>query len=331
MELTPQRLREVEFRQAWRGYDEEEVDELLERVAAGLEDFERRIREATERAVRAEQRASEGGDTDETLRRTLVLAQRTADAAISEANERAAQLVSDAESKAVALVADADAEARRITEESESRLRDNVSSLESARSTLQDDVDALGRYLEDERGRVRTTLQALVERIDADLRTDAPAPPQSAISVPEPAPEPIVEAEPAAEVDDQVDAQTDAEEAEEPADIDLVEAERSPDDEVDNDAEATEGEPTKAHDVLANGDDEEDEDELVLSGPGREIDTEDDAFFAQLRGALDDDEPLGPRDDEPQPNHVGAPAALFDQEHPEGRLGPFLRRKRREA
>ena len=33
MELTPQRLREVEFKERWRGYDPEEVDDLLERVA----------------------------------------------------------------------------------------------------------------------------------------------------------------------------------------------------------------------------------------------------------------------------------------------------------
>src|SRR2546428_10987851 len=92
MELTPQRLREVEFKERWRGYDPEEVDDLLERVAAGLEEFENRVRQATQRAVRAEQRASEGGDTRETLRRTLVLAQRTADAAPPDPQGRAKQL-----------------------------------------------------------------------------------------------------------------------------------------------------------------------------------------------------------------------------------------------
>ena len=348
MELTPQRLREVEFKERWRGYDPEEVDDLLERVAAGLEDFENRVRQATERAVRAEQRASEGSDTDETLRRTLVLAQRTADAAIADADERAKQLVADAEHQSATMVSDAEAEARRITAENETRLRENVSSLESARSTLQRDVDTLERYLADERERIRTTLQALIQRIDGDLRPDGPVPTVSEVEVPEPPPA-VDEAAP-----DTADERDGAEDespapaeapAEAPAAIDLAGAERAPD---------REGDATQAHDVLADDSTDEDagattgpaakaftadpasatgaEHDLVLSGPGRDIDTDDDGFFAQLRGALDDDEPLGPRDDEPVPNHVGASGpALFDQEGAEeGRLGPFLRRKRRD-
>jgi DivIVA domain-containing protein len=394
MELTPQRLREVEFKERWRGYDPEEVDDLLERVAAGLEDFESRVRQATERAVRAEQRASEGSDTDETLRRTLVLAQRTADAAIADAEararelvadaeqraaamvteaeqrstttvtdaeqrsttavtdaeQRAAAMVTDAEQRATAMVTDAEAEARRITDENETRLRENVSSLESARSKLQDDVDMLGRYLTDERERLRTALNALIARVDTDLQPDRSAPAVSEIEVPEPAPIAEEHAEAPADVADPA-------EADEPASIDLAEAERGPD---------GEGDATQAHDALAeDGGDAADvihagegavtghansetadsetakadtadaisvDHDLVLSGPGRDIDTDDDAFFAQLRGALDDDEPLGPRDEEPVPNHVGAPGPpLFDQEVPEqGRLGPFLRRKRRD-
>jgi cell division initiation protein len=302
MELTPQRLREVEFKERWRGYDPEEVDDLLERVAAGIEDIENRVRQATERAARAEEQASGGGEADETLRRTLVLAQRTADAAIADANERAAALVQEAEARAATLVAEAEAEAHRLTEETEKRLRENVGTLEAARSTLQADVDSLGRHLAEERERLRATLHALIDRIDGDLQAGG-APALAEVEVPEP-PDP-----PAA-----------------------IEAEAPGDD------DAAPGEDTQAHDVLADdvvADDvvDDDEPELILSGPGRDIDTGDDAFFAQLRGALDDDAPLGPRDDEPVANRVGPPGpALFDQEGADdGRLGPFLRRKRRDG
>jgi DivIVA domain-containing protein len=310
MELTPQRLREVEFKERWRGYDPEEVDDLLERVAAGIEDIESRVRQATERAARAEREASGSTETDETLRRTLVLAQRTADAAIADANERATALVAEAEQRAASVISEAEAEARRITEETEKRLRDNVSSLESARTTLQDDVDALGRHLAAERERVRATLQKLIEQVDGDLQSAA-APAVREVEIPEQQTEP--EPEPATGADETPDGVEAAAEGDEADD---------------------EGEPTQAHDVLAAADDTaDDEPELVLSGPGREIDTGDDAFFAQLRGALEDDAPLGPRDDEPVSHRVGSSGpALFDQEgSDEGRLGPFLRRKRRDT
>src|SRR5438874_13697260 len=139
MELTPQRLREVEFKERWRGYDPEEVDDLLERVAAGLEDFENRVRQATERAVRAEQRASEGSDTDETLRRTLVLAQRTADAAIADAEERAKQLVADAEQRATATVTDAEQRATATLTDADPRATATLSEAEAEARPITDE------------------------------------------------------------------------------------------------------------------------------------------------------------------------------------------------
>jgi DivIVA domain-containing protein len=55
MELTPEDLREVEFRERFRGYDPDEVDDFLERAAAGLAELRARVRELTERAEKAEE------------------------------------------------------------------------------------------------------------------------------------------------------------------------------------------------------------------------------------------------------------------------------------
>ncbi|HEY8545923.1 MAG TPA: DivIVA domain-containing protein, partial [Acidimicrobiales bacterium] len=99
MELTPQALHDVEFREARRGgYNTHDVDDFLERVAVGVGQLQDRLREAYHRAEAAEGRLAEmqrqldelqrnrpvdkAADADETLRRTLVLAQRTADATI---------------------------------------------------------------------------------------------------------------------------------------------------------------------------------------------------------------------------------------------------------
>ena len=79
MDVSPKMLRDVEFREKMRGYHPEDVDQFLEQVAAGVEVLQDRLRQAVERAQRAEAAAAEAGDSDETLRKTLVLAQRTAD------------------------------------------------------------------------------------------------------------------------------------------------------------------------------------------------------------------------------------------------------------
>ena len=107
-------------------------------------------------------------ESEDTLRRTLVLAQRTADAAIAEANAeaaaagqrharaprpnersshdqrgkraRVAKLLSDAEAQAAFLRTETEAELRRMAEERREPLMDELRQLERTRSFLQDDV-----------------------------------------------------------------------------------------------------------------------------------------------------------------------------------------------
>ncbi|MEZ5233119.1 MAG: DivIVA domain-containing protein [Acidimicrobiales bacterium] len=107
MDVTPKLLEDVEFREKFRGYDPEEVDEFLERVSIAFGQLQERVRDLSEqvesangRAARAEARARDSSDADDTLRRTLVLAQRTADAAIKEAEENAAAIIAAAEAQA---------------------------------------------------------------------------------------------------------------------------------------------------------------------------------------------------------------------------------------
>src|SRR5947208_5171634 len=136
MDVTPQVINEVEFHQKMRGYDPDEVDDFLERIAVAVEQFQERIRAAEQRAVAAERHANELGqrmkggapataaqataapstidDDTETIRRTLVLAQRTADAAIKEAEEEAAHTLQTAHDQVQRLYADAQDQARKL-------------------------------------------------------------------------------------------------------------------------------------------------------------------------------------------------------------------------
>ena len=176
MDVSPRTLREVEFREKIRGYHPEDVDEFLERVAAGLEILQERLRQATERAVRAEQRAAETTEGDDAMRRTLVLAQRTADAAVQEARAQAARLLSDAEAQAQAVRAEAADHARRTIDDATREAWAQVGRLETARDQLRGEIAGLERYLQEERVRLRTLLHEAVRQIDESIPSLSPAP-----------------------------------------------------------------------------------------------------------------------------------------------------------
>ena len=184
MDITPQLLKEVKFSESWRGYDREEVDEFLERVGAGVAAVQGRLREAIDRAEAAEARAIALGnrsEAEETLRRTLVLAQRTADAAVAEANEtaaravaeaeaRAARIIGDADAHAATLRAEADAEVRRVVESTRAPLVEEIKELERTRGFLRDDIGLLERHVSDQRLRLHAEIADLQRLLDEPSR-----------------------------------------------------------------------------------------------------------------------------------------------------------------
>lgn len=267
-ELTPAYLREgVEFSVKLRGYDLEQVDELLDRVADAIETLQRELRQTVERAARAEQLAADNAETDRALRRTLLVAQRTADEVIAEAEAAAERRREEAEATARSIIVAAEADAARLASEAQRRLRDDIAALESARDALQADVDALDRYLTEERDRLRRLADASLTASPAPAPTDVVVPPAPVVPTavtPEPEP-PVVEP----------DAPGDAE------------AEPAGEAAVIGTAEVIERE----------GDEEPVDIEVPDDASSLDVHPHDDAFLAELRKASDDEEPLGPRDD----------------------------------
>lgn len=121
-ELSPL-FQEIEFHERFRGYDPDEVDAYVDRVAKAAAVVRGRLTELHERVEAAESRgggAAPRSEAEETLTRTLVLAQRTADAAIAEAREEADRLTSDAAAGAQAILSAAETEATAMVREAQS-------------------------------------------------------------------------------------------------------------------------------------------------------------------------------------------------------------------
>jgi DivIVA domain-containing protein len=183
MELTPQTLQSVEFREARRGgYNTRDVDDFIERVAAGVGHLNERVRSAEARAEAADARvadiqreleevrrrpvAAESSETDETLRRTLVLAQRTADATIKEAKEEANRVLSEAREEAAHTRAEAEAEARRGADSARVSAQAEVETLLASRDKLTVDIERLNKRLGEQRIGIQTGITELQRLLD---------------------------------------------------------------------------------------------------------------------------------------------------------------------
>jgi cell division initiation protein len=156
MEISGRILREVEFRDRLRGYDTDEVDEYLEKVAVAVDELVAELGAVRDKLVRH----SETGVDDDSLRRVLVLAQRTADLAVREAREEAAALIEDARLEATALTAEAREEAGRMRADAEGDARAQIGALEARRVELNRQVEELERTAAVERSRLSEALNA---------------------------------------------------------------------------------------------------------------------------------------------------------------------------
>ncbi len=265
-DTTAKSILEVRFREKVRGYHQGDVDAFVSQVAATVEELQVRAAAAEAKVADLESRVNEGAEADDSLRRTLVLAQRTADLAVQEARAEAAKLVGEAEEQRDNLLAQMADMRSRMVAEVEAEVRAEQDRLFALRSALQADVEALRAHFERERERLRIYFNDQLRRLDEGEPGVAAAPEMEAPAPP---------------------AATPAPEA----------------------AEAGE------HQAPAAGEE----------GAA----AEEDPFLAELRRAVTDDEPLGPRETPPPDDEDDDGFDLFAQGGDQaGRFGSRRRRRR---
>ncbi|MHB8243912.1 MAG: DivIVA domain-containing protein [Acidimicrobiales bacterium] len=171
MELTSEVVRQVEFGLELRGYNKEEVDDFLEKVASGLDELRAEVASTRDRVGRADSGSGDRSiqEDEESIRRTLVLAQRTADLAIKEAQEEAAQLLDAARADAESVVAEARHAAERVTSEADRKLREEVSRLSSERERLRSEQHILSGLLAAERERLTESLSTMLQFVEKNI------------------------------------------------------------------------------------------------------------------------------------------------------------------
>jgi DivIVA domain-containing protein len=197
MEMSPQRVRSAEFQTVRKGADPKEVKAFLDDVADELERAQNqstameararaavaRLQELTEAAAAAPAAVDVSADESETISRTLLLAQRTADNTVAEARSEAARIVRSANDEAATtldstremaakLLDEAHAEARRLRETERIAIAGEVEALKARRDFLESDVEQLELFLAEQRNRLRdaaTSIVDIVERVPGGL------------------------------------------------------------------------------------------------------------------------------------------------------------------
>jgi DivIVA domain-containing protein len=187
-------LRTVEFRLGLKGYNVDEVDEYLDKAAQEAEGLQEHVRQLNERLRQASERiaqlerdkravpvAADGAEvtaasaeaaalSDETLQRTLLLAQKFVDQTKRESEAEAAAVVAQAEETARAAIAAAEATAAQLQAETHQKLREEVTRLEATRTELATDVESMARHLESERNRLRGALSEILKWVDENVQ-----------------------------------------------------------------------------------------------------------------------------------------------------------------
>jgi DivIVA domain-containing protein len=198
-------LRTVEFRETLKGYHRDDVDEYLEKAAVEAEGLQEQLRQSGERLRQAAERISQLETqleaaaeqpaaaprveapviADDTLQRTLLLAQKFVDETKADSEAQAARVVAEAEAKAREVTESAHSRASLIAAESEQRLREEIARLEESRLRLTGQVESMSSHLESERNRLRTALGDILRWVDQNVQ---PSPSSPDGSHPEPAP-----------------------------------------------------------------------------------------------------------------------------------------------
>jgi cell division septum initiation protein DivIVA len=264
------------------------------------------------------------------IQRTLILAQKAADEAVAEAQAKAAQLTNESEAKAAALVSEAESTARRIAESERRRIEAEIAQLGATRDALVEDVDVLDRFSADYRDRIRLAIEAELLHLSASSGNAEPPPVRPALQTegmtfataapatapaPAPAPAPAAESRPVFVVESESTMAVEAVTAETPEVVDLAGAEA---DEPPAWNAAGNSEAAWSPEPAGGWGGDDDYSNLGAGSPdeyGAES-LDDDAFFASLRDAVREDEPLGPRDDD-----------YYDDEDAEGGKKLFRRRR----
>ncbi|CAM3574178.1 DivIVA domain-containing protein [Marinicrinis lubricantis] len=119
MPLTPLDIHNKEFSRSFRGYDEDEVNEFLDQVIKDYESILRENNELKEQLAALKEKLDHFANIEETLSKTIIVAQETADEVKNNSKKEAQLIIKEAEKNADRIINESLAKSRKVALEIE--------------------------------------------------------------------------------------------------------------------------------------------------------------------------------------------------------------------
>lgn len=140
MDLTAIDVQQKTFRERFRGFDPDEVEDFLERVVETLRGYELKARQQHGELESLKQDLAGTKEAEEAIKRTYITAQRTSQEMVAEAQEKGSRLLEKAKSESEGMVSAARADAKRTRDDAaveHEGLKRRVAQLRTAVTDLQ--------------------------------------------------------------------------------------------------------------------------------------------------------------------------------------------------
>jgi DivIVA domain-containing protein len=162
MSLSPDDVERKTFKERFKGYDMDEVDTFLDRVVVRLKELEQ---ERDQLRKRLEEVQASAGESERLLQRTLVTAQKTADATVEEARAEADRALEAARAEAEQTLGDARAEAERLVTDARDEAIADREQQQAEAERLARVIDELKEFRDSYIEQLRAVIQEQLDRL----------------------------------------------------------------------------------------------------------------------------------------------------------------------
>ena len=143
--LTPIDIHNKEFKRSFRGYNEDEIDDFLDRVGNDYEKLYRENRQFQENIDRLEKELARFQRLETTLHETLVVAQKTAEEVKLNAQREKENIITAAQLEAEKMVSSAASQVKEITAQYRELEQRKQTFSTKLRNILVTELELLGR------------------------------------------------------------------------------------------------------------------------------------------------------------------------------------------